>query len=149
VPDIGYLILTCLISYVIYLSWSINCAHLLKAKVPIVEVFHFIWVKSLVFPAVLSSSLVTKPNIIALISKGKSWCHSLLINDPTISRGKKAVLEEDDWLLGAYERSFHVVKELHCPHHWIVVDKLTRLFWLYSEGLENVPIFGGDVVSLM
>ena len=59
------------------------------------------------------------------------------------------MLKEDDWLLRAYKRSLDVVKELHCPHHWIVVDKLTRLFRLNSESLENISVFGGNIMSLM
>lgn len=80
--EISKVFLTSFLKYVIDLSRGIKLPHFDKAEVPILEVFHFIRVKCLMPSAVLGSSVVSKPHIVALPGQLKSRSQVIVIHDP-------------------------------------------------------------------
>ena len=82
--NVSKLVLASYPSDVIYLRRSINITHILEAERPKVLSVD-IRIQSLVLSAVLTSSLVSNPHIVALPRELESWSTGMLIDHPAIS----------------------------------------------------------------
>jgi hypothetical protein len=80
---IGDLVLSCYISDVVYLGWSVNFTHLLEAEFPEISLF-VIGVIFSMLTAILATSLVPHPHIIPFSSKLESGGNGMLIYDPAV-----------------------------------------------------------------
>lgn len=79
ISDLG---LTGKLPDVINLCWCIMVSHFSPAELPVLFVFS--WVKSCVTHAVLGSSLVSKPHIVALVHQLEGWGEIGVVHDPAI-----------------------------------------------------------------
>jgi len=77
--NVGNFLLPGLFCNEINLSWLIIDSHLLPVKIPILFLF---FTKSCVCIRVVSTSVVSHPNIKASSRKLESWCKIWRINDP-------------------------------------------------------------------
>ena len=71
-------------------------AQLDKTVVPVLLLV-FVRIPPLVFTTVCRSPIVSKPHIIALQGKHKSWCDVRIMSYPAVSGAKDAMLKKSNW----------------------------------------------------
>lgn len=97
--NVSDFLVSSMLSYIINLCWSIEVSHFSPAELPVGPVVF--WVQSLMTRAILGASLVSKPNIIALIDQLEGWSYVRPMHNPTISRVDNSMLQENSlstWL---------------------------------------------------
>jgi len=90
VTNISHFIVSSMFSYIVNLGWCIVVTHLGPAELPVCSIG--VWVQSLVTHAVFSASLVSKPNIVALVYQLEGWSHVRPVHDPAVRRVDDTVL---------------------------------------------------------
>jgi len=83
VADPSYVLDSGRVDNVFNLGWRVELTHLSKGELPVSLIL--LWVKGGVVHAVLSSSLVAKPDIISISNQIKCWGLVCIIHNPTIS----------------------------------------------------------------
>lgn len=139
VADVGHFLLPGDLPHVIKLSWYIEVTHFNEAEFPELAFLGFLRIKRPMLSAILTSSLVAYPDVIACLCELKSRRRVNIIDNPAVSRGKEAMLEKDDWLLRSAGPAPRIDDR--------VASKLTRAFRLYPEHIEEIAVLCLDFVA--